>query len=195
MRRFAIVSVLCLWAIPTTWADEPTTVTPSTPAEVEWHSFDEGIEAAGTQGKHIMVDVYTDWCGWCKKLEKETYADYAVREVLSESYISVKLKGDSGKKLKVKGQSAQYGSQTLLQFVPTEEAGISEQNLTRSVLKITGFPTILFLAPDGRMITKLPGFHNARSFVNIINYIKDDLYEVMTFDDYLKSLERAEDKS
>jgi thioredoxin-related protein len=195
MRPFAIASALCLWAISPAWSDEPTTNTPSIPAEVEWHSFDDGVEAASDQGKHIMVDVYTDWCGWCKKLEKETYSDYAVREVLSESFISVKLKGDSGKKLRVKGQSAQYGSQTLLQFVPTEEAGISEQGLTRSVLKITGYPTILFLAPDGRMITQLPGYHDARSFVNIINYIKDDLYEVMSFDDYLQSLEKAEDKS
>ena len=193
MRRWTIVSALCLWAVTPAWSDEPTT--PFIPAEVEWHSFDDGVEAAQTQGKHIMVDVYTDWCGWCKKLEKETYADYAVREVLSESYVSVKLKGDSGKKLKVKGQPSQYGSQTLLQFVATEEAGISEQGLTRGVLKITGYPTILFLSPDGRMITKLPGFHDAKSFVNIINYIKDDLYEVMTFDDYLKSLEQAKDES
>lgn len=195
MRNSTLRSMLLagLLAWSPVWADEPAAVTPVMPPEVEWYAFDDGVTAAKSEGKHIMVDVYTDWCGWCKKLERETYADYAVRSILKESYVSVKLKGDSGKKLRVKGQSAQYGTQTLLQFVSTDEPSISEQNLTRGVLRIAGFPTILFLSPDGRMITKLPGFHDARSFVNIINFIKDDMYEVMSYNDYLVSLQKAKD--
>jgi thioredoxin-related protein len=139
-----------------------------------------------------MVDVYTDWCGWCKKLDKETYTDAAVVKVLSESYVSAKIKGDDpNRRLKVRAQPTTENGRTLLQILPTDQPQVSELDFTRSQLRITGFPSILFFAPDGRMITKLSGFQKADAFAHILNFIKDDLYEVMTYQDYLKSLEGA----
>jgi uncharacterized protein YyaL (SSP411 family) len=167
------------------------------PPEVKWHKFDDAIVAAQADGKHIMVDVYTDWCGWCKKLDKETYADLAVREVLAESYVSVKVKGDSGKRLKVEGRALSDGKQTRLQFVRTDEPITTERELTKSIWQATGnrggFPTIAFLTPDGRLLTGFGGFVDAAKFHNMINFIKDDLYEVMSYQDYLESLNRAEE--
>jgi len=166
------------------------TESPSASGEVTWHKFDDAIVTAKDQGKHIMVDVYTDWCGWCKKLDKETYTDPAVLQVLSESYVSAKIKGDdANRRLKVRAQPTEENGHVLLQIVPTDEPQISEKDFTRAQLRVTGFPTILFFAADGRMITKLSGFQKADAFTNILNFIKDDLYEVMTYQDYLKSLE------
>ena len=188
--RAAAATLLVLVLAAAGWADEPDQA-PEVPPEVQWHAFDEGVSQALSQGKHIMVDIYTDWCGWCKKLDRETYADYGVRDILAESYISVKLKGDSGRKLKVRKQAAQYGGQTLIQFVATDELLITEARLSLGILKVRSYPTILFLSPDGKIITLLPGFHNAASFTNIINFIKADLYEVMTYKDYLESVAQA----
>jgi len=162
---------------------------------VQWVEFEGGLKAASATGKHIMVDVYTDWCGYCKKLESETYSEESVRRVLAESFISIKLKGDSGKKLKVTARTVESQGKTLLQFVTTDTASSSEAAISRGALKARGFPTIAFLAPDGRLITTRGGYVNAEQFIPIINYIKDDLYEVMTFDDYLRSLAKAEEKS
>ena len=60
-------------------------------AEIKWaKSFDEAFEAAKRENKPVMIDVYTDWCGWCKKLDKEVYtADSVVK--LSEKFICLKL--------------------------------------------------------------------------------------------------------
>ena len=185
----ALGIILC--ASATGWADEATDAS-SASGKVTWHKFDDAIVRAKASGKHIMVDVYTDWCGWCKKLDKETYTDATVLKVLSESYVSAKIKGDdAGRRLKVRSQSTEENGRTLLQIVATDEPQISEKDFTRSQLRVTGFPTILFFAADGRMITKLSGFQKADAFANILNFIKDDLYEVMTYQDYLKSLEGA----
>lgn len=165
------------------------------PPAVQWVEFDLGLTAAKASGKHIMIDVYTDWCGYCKKLDAETYSEAGVRQILAESYVSVKLKGDSRKKLKVEGQPIDAGGKTLLQFVRTDSAATSEQVLSRQTLQVRGFPTIAFLSPDGRLITKTSGYLNAEQFTHMINFIKDDLYEVMSFSDYIQSLDKAKEKS
>jgi thioredoxin-related protein len=175
--------------LPAACAEDP--VSPEG-AGVEWFKFDEAVKQANTDGKHIMVDVYTDWCGWCKKLDAETYSNPEVRKVLDASYVSSKVKGDSGGPLKVKGQPLVEGERTFLQFVATEDVMTTEKELTRSSFQITGYPTIVFLGADGRMITKIPGFQNAEQFKNLLNFIKDDLYQVMSYQDYLKSLDGAQ---
>lgn len=181
---------LLAWTIPAS-AGDPADATLAGAPTLEWHKLDAGLHSAQTQDKHIMVDVYTDWCGWCKKLDKETYSDPAVRQVLAESYVSVKLKGDSDAPLNVKGQPAKENGKTMMQLVPTDQPVTTERQLTRGAFRVTGFPTILFLASDGKLITSLPGYKDAETFKNILNFIKDDLYEVMTYQDYLKSLENA----
>jgi len=185
-----VLLALVAWTIPAI-ADEQSGAAIAEAPELDWLKLDAALKTADREGKHIMVDVYTDWCTWCKKLDRDTYGDPAVRQVLAESYISVKLKGDSDAPLNVKGQPKKEGDRTMVQFVPTEQPVTTERQLTRGAFRVTGFPTIMFLAADGKVITSLPGYKDAVAFRNILNFIKDDLYEVMTYQDYLKSLENA----
>ncbi len=46
--------------------------------EIKWLSFDEASELAVKEPKMILVSVYTDWCGWCKKMDRETFTDNEV---------------------------------------------------------------------------------------------------------------------
>lgn len=190
-----IMTVLSVFTLIRPTQAEPLALPESTPPSVQWLEFDAGLAAARTSGKHVMIDVYTDWCGYCKKLDAETYSQEGVRKILADSYISVKLKGDSAKKLKVSGLPLEANGKTLLQFVASDSATSSEQAISRQALRVRGFPTIAFLAPDGTLITKYDGYLNAEQFTHMINFIKDDLYEVMTFSDYLQSLEKAKEKS
>lgn len=195
IQRTVATVIIALWAMGPAVSGEPVPAESAVPPEVNWKSFDDALENASEVGKHIMVDVYTDWCGWCKRLDRETYSDFSVREVLAESFVSSKLKGDSKKRLSVKSQAALEGGKTLLQFVTADTPTMTEKELTQRQLRITGFPTILFFSADGKLITKLPGFKDADSFRNILNFVKDDLYEVMSFQDYLESLTRTEDRA
>lgn len=195
MTRRLLPALLLTCALAPAAQAQPRDTVREAPPAVQWVNFEAGLKMASASGKHIMVDVYTDWCGYCKKLDAETYAEEGVRRILAESYVSVKLKGDSSRKLKVIGQALDDGGKTLLQFVPSDTGGTSEVALSRMALRVRGFPTIAFLAPDGRLITKWDGYINAERFTQMINFIKDDLYEVMTFNDYLESLDKAKEKS
>lgn len=61
---------------------------------VQWlTSFDTALETAREKNLPVMIDFYTDWCGWCKKLDADTYVD---KQVISASgdFVSVKINAD-----------------------------------------------------------------------------------------------------
>ena len=65
------------------------------PESIKWYSYTGGKHQSNNSGKPIMVDVYADWCGWCKTLDEETYSDARVIELAADSFISVKINGDN----------------------------------------------------------------------------------------------------
>jgi thiol-disulfide isomerase/thioredoxin len=80
---------------------------PASAAGLTWvTSFAEGSKTAAAEKKPMMVDFYTDWCGWCKKLDEETYTDATVVEK-SREFVCVKVDAEKDKptadKYKVEG--------------------------------------------------------------------------------------------
>lgn len=71
---------------------------------ITWQSsLDSAMAQAMSSGKPIMADFYTEWCGWCKKLDSDTYSDRTVNG-LAEQFVCVKIDGD-----KEKGLIQKYG--------------------------------------------------------------------------------------
>ena len=61
---------------------------------IQWvNSLSDGLRASAESSKPVMVDFYAEWCGWCKKLDKETYSDKKI-VALSEKFINVKVDTD-----------------------------------------------------------------------------------------------------
>ncbi len=66
---------------------------------ISWlHSYEDAISKAKSEEKPLMIDIYTDWCGWCKKLDKDTFTDSKVIE-LSASFVCLKVDGDKSEEL------------------------------------------------------------------------------------------------
>jgi len=56
-------------------------------------NLDAGLERAKSEERAIMIDFYTDWCGWCKKLDQDTYSNSRVQE-LARGFVCLKVNGD-----------------------------------------------------------------------------------------------------
>jgi len=194
LRLLFVSIVLVLAAIPVIAQTGGETGTQALPPPVQWQGFDTALERAQSEDKHIMVTVYTDVCGYCKKLDRVTFTDPAVREVLDDAYVSAKVKADSGKRLKVQSQVVENGGRKLLQYHIADEPTLSGSDL-RSQWMLRGVPGIIFLNPEGKVITIVNGYKNPADMHNMLTFVKDDLYEVMTWQDYLKSLELAKDQN
>jgi thiol:disulfide interchange protein len=72
-------------------APQKTEGTKDAPEGLNWHKdFDSAMVEAKQQQKFVLVDVYTDWCVYCKKLDKEVYTNPDVEKYLAEKFILVK---------------------------------------------------------------------------------------------------------
>ncbi|MCK9410278.1 MAG: thioredoxin fold domain-containing protein [Bacteriovoracaceae bacterium] len=135
-------------------------------ANPHWKKFDQGMKQAKQSGKKILIDVYTDWCGWCKKMDAATYTDKKVLNYLKKNFVVIKLNADDAEKINYAGRSM-----TPAEF--SQEMGIN------------GYPATLFLKSNGEAITLLPGYAEAKMFIHVLNFIGENHYENMKFADYL----------
>jgi len=135
-------------------------------SSLSWKTFDEGITLARQTNKKMLVDVYTDWCSWCKKMDSEVYTDKSVIDALNGSFVLVKLNAESEQRVYYEGKT------------------LTETQLA-SAVGVTGYPSTLFFDSSGKPITLLPGYVPAPKFLPILRYIGENHYQTVSFEDYL----------
>lgn len=59
--------------------------------KIKWHTIEEAIQLASQEPRVIVIDVYTDWCGWCKRMDATTFSDSEVVEFMNKQFYPVKL--------------------------------------------------------------------------------------------------------
>lgn len=152
-RYFLLILILCFTSI--SLAKGP-----------QWKKFDEGLSQAKKSGKKILVDVYTDWCSWCKKMDANTYADKKVMEYLNKNFVVIKLNAEANETITYSGQK------------------ISPAEFSQG-MGVSGYPATLFLQSDGQPITLLPGYAEADMFIHVLSFIGENHYEKKKFAEYL----------
>jgi thioredoxin-related protein len=139
---------------------------------LEWTALDKAAAKASGEDKPILVDVYTDWCGWCKKMDKEVFVDPGVAGVLSSKFALAKVNGESKDEFTFKGKK------------------INGIGIARS-FGVQGYPSIIFLDSNGDMLTMIPGYLEAEQFLPVVMFIGNREYKKMEWADYLASYNKA----
>ena len=113
--------------------------------EIKWYeNFDEGLTEAKKTGKPMMIDFYTDWCGWCDELDKKVYTDSDVIK-LAEDFISVKIDANADQETKEKYRVNAYPT-----VIFTDSQG-------KEISKIRGYKKASFFAQSmSQTLTKVP---------------------------------------
>lgn len=98
-----IAGVMVWLLVPAAWAD------------VTWvDGLPGALEQAAQADRPVMVDFYTEWCGWCKKLDAEVYTDERVEKLLTEAFVCVKIDGDTNEQLVEKYEVEGYPTIVIL---------------------------------------------------------------------------------
>ncbi|MBW2593680.1 MAG: thioredoxin family protein, partial [Deltaproteobacteria bacterium] len=68
-------------------------------SEVIWNDYEKGLALGKSSNKKIMINFWAEWCGYCKKMEKETFREVKVADYLNANFISIRINSDKNKKL------------------------------------------------------------------------------------------------
>jgi uncharacterized protein YyaL (SSP411 family) len=128
--------------------------------KINWMTWEQAIEANKKSPKKILCDVYTDWCSWCKVMDKKTFGDSATAVYMNENFYCVKFNAEQREKIKYMGMEFKYKEE-----VKTHELAISLLNSSMS------YPSIVFLNEKEQRITTLKGFYEAPAFLQNLKAI------------------------
>jgi thioredoxin-related protein len=149
---------------------------PSSPAEdtaVHWMTFADAIQKSKTEKRRIFIDVYTDWCGWCKVMDKNTFSDPIIAKLLNEKFYAVKLNAEQREDIVFDG--------TTFKFVENGRSGYHQ--LAAALLNNQlSYPTVVFLDEDFKMLQPLPGYQKAPEFHKVAKFIGEGHYKTVKWD-------------
>lgn len=116
---------------------------------LKWYDWNEGYPKALKSNKIIVMDVYTDWCGWCKKMDKDTYDNEEIISTLNKKFIAIKLNPEK-EDIKYKVDSLTLNGYQLFNMLTNGQR--------------TGYPTTIFIYPKEKQVVLQPGYQDANRF-------------------------------
>ena len=146
-------------------------ITVTTQAQtINWVTFEQALELQKKQPKKIFMDVYTDWCGPCKMLDRQTFGNADVIKYINENYYAVKFNAEGN-------ETVTYQEKTFSN--PGYVAGKSRNSvhqLTRA-LGVSAYPTMLFFDETGKLIHPLKGFYKPKDIEIYLKIFASDDYK------------------
>jgi thioredoxin-related protein len=134
-----------------------------------WMPFNEGMARAAKEKKHVVIDFYTSWCHWCKVMDKETFSDPEVKKYLRAHFVTIRVDAED------KTQKLTYKGEEHSPFTLGRKFGVR------------GFPSLAYLDREGELVTVVPGFVPAKTFLSLLQYMEKECYtQRMSFDEFLQ---------
>jgi len=117
---------------------------------INWMSWEEAQEAMEAAPKKMFIDVYTEWCGWCKRMDANTFTDADVISFMNENYYAVKLdaEGEGDK---------EYLGKTLAFRSDAGRRGVHELAIVLLNGRL-GYPSFVYLAENQESLKVSPGY-------------------------------------
>lgn len=148
----------------------------SAQAQVKWHTVEEAAKA--NIGERIyFVDFYTSWCGYCKKMDRETFSDPIVAKILNKYYYPVKFNAESGNTFSWHGQS--YG--------PSKDPRSKIHQFARG---LQGYPSFVLYRADGSPLQVIPGFYPPDQFIIVLWYFANGDCDRYPFERYARIFDK-----
>ena len=172
MRKFIISAAVILLSLVS-----HETVTAQQESIVKWYGADDFDMLIAKNDRPIFIDAYTDWCGWCKKLDKDTFSDPVIAEYLNNNFYPVKFDAESKETITFMGQK----------FVNDGSAGKAHQLAVALMEGQMSYPTVIFLNEKGELLTPVPGYRGPADFEPLLAYFGGKKYLEQKFEDFTKT--------
>ncbi len=146
---------------------------------IKWYTFEEAIALnQGFPKKKIFVDVYTDWCGWCKKMDGTTFQDSVVVHKMNTYFYAVKL--DAERKDTVRFMGRDFTNKTA-------KGKRGSHELAQALLQgKMSYPSYVILNENNQKITGLAGYIDSGKLLPVLDYFGENAYFKMPWEQFQK---------
>jgi len=140
--------------------------------EINWVTLEKAKELIKKEPRKIMMDVYTNWCGPCKMLDRNTFGNADVAEYINKNYYAVKFnaEGDS---------TVNFDEKTFTNpnFDPAKASRRNAQHQFARYLGVSAYPTILFFDSNLSLIAPISGYLKPKQIEIYLKLFHSDVYK------------------
>lgn len=133
--------------------------------KIKWYTWEEAVAANENEKRKIFVDIYTSWCGWCKRMDKTTFSDPRVAAYLNKHFYAVKLDAEQKEAITFGGYTFNYK--------PLRSKGYHELAAALLDNKLS-YPTTVFLTEEFKVDQRLPGYLDANKMLAVLTYLAEE---------------------
>ena len=144
---------------------------------INWMSFTEAVQANKKNPKKVFIDVYTKWCGWCKRMDASTYEDAAIIDYMNKNFYAVKLDAEMK-------DTIHFNEKTFV-FRPEYKANELALSLLNGQMS---YPTSVYLDETFTLLGPAPGYQSTEQLLPQLKYFAENIYKDKKWDDYQKEV-------
>ncbi len=142
---------------------------------VKWHTLEEAAKLNAKSPRKIFLDLYTDWCGWCKTLDKNTFSNPEVANYLNTHFYPVKMNAEGKDPIEFKGETYKFNAQ-----YRTHDLAIAFMQGKMS------YPTTAYMDENLQMITTVPGYQSPEDMLPILVFFAENYYQRINWEEFQK---------
>jgi thioredoxin-related protein len=150
----------------------------SADASIKWTTIEQALsEAKSSNKKFILVDLYTDWCGWCKKMDEGAFSEAGVISMINSSFVPVKFNAEVPSPVTFNGKTYTFNK--------SGQRGANQLALDLgSTGGKLGYPTLVVLDANGNKLRSFPGYKDVETMAAILKYFESGSYKAMDFQQF-----------
>ena len=174
----AITVLFAAFLILTSFVPQP--ISTSDVGMINWMTWEDAMEAQKITPRKIFIDVYTDWCGYCKKMDQTTFQNRDIIRALSDEFYAIKLDAERKDVIEYNGE--------VYRFVDTGKR--SAHQLAHKLLDDRmSYPSFVYLDEELNKIMASSGYKKSAQLLHELRFIESVIYKEMSWQEYSQRAE------
>jgi thioredoxin-related protein len=162
-------------------SDPPLSKTSGIENGVEWIDFETALALSETEKRKVFIDIYTDWCGWCKKMDATTFSEDTIAKVLNNDFYAVKLDAETKDIIEFNN----------MEFKFNREYDANELAISLLGGKM-GYPSYIILDEEFKVLSQpIQSYLTTEQLLPILDYFGKGIYNQRSWQEYLHNKNKS----